>query len=95
MCADIFIAESVNVDKCVVMSTSRNKVISSYAVEYKLLKRVTVKKYLGIFLEDKLSFSEHVDNFIRKVYRMLDFIFRVQTSGFVQIEAPSEQLITK
>lgn len=66
----------LNVDKCAVMSTShsRDKVIFPYTIEGDLLERL--KKDLGIILDYKLSFSQHVDDISRKAYRMLGFIFR-------------------
>lgn len=69
---------SLNVDKCAVMSIthSREKRMFPYAVDNDLLKRVTVKKDLGIILDEKLSFREHIDEITRKAYRMLGFIFR-------------------
>lgn len=69
---------SLNVDKCAVMSTthSRDKVLFPYTVENEVLKRVAIKKDLGIIIDDKLSFRDHVDDMTRKAYRMLGFIFR-------------------
>lgn len=69
---------SLNVDKCAVMSTthSRNKIIFPYTIDSEILKRVSRIKDLGIILDDKLSFTEHIDDITRKSYRMLGFIFR-------------------
>lgn len=68
----------LNVDKCAVMSTthSRNKSIFPYAIEGEILKRVSVKKDLGVIFDDKLSFRDHVDFITRKSYQLLGFIFR-------------------
>lgn len=46
-----------------------------YAIEDQLLEMVSIKKDLGIIMDDKLSFSDHVDDLTRKAYRMLGFIF--------------------
>lgn len=55
---------------------SREKVIFPYAIENEMLERVAIKKDLGIIIDDKLSFSEHVGDITSKAYRMLGFIFR-------------------
>lgn len=47
-----------------------------YTIENEILKRVSTKKDLGIIMDDKLSFDQHVDDITRKSYRMLGFIFR-------------------
>jgi len=68
----------LNVDKCAVMSTthSHDKILFNYTIENELLKRVSTKKDLGIIMDDKLSFNEHVEDITRKSYRTLGFIFR-------------------
>jgi ribonucleases P/MRP protein subunit RPP40 len=69
---------SLNVDKCAVMSTthSRNKILFPYTIGNDILKRVSTKKDLGIIMDDKLPFNEHVDEMTRKAYKMLGFILR-------------------
>ena len=37
------------------------------------VKRSEVYKYLGIFVDDKLSFSEHIDDKIKKANKRLYF----------------------
>lgn len=68
----------LNAHKCAVMSTthSKNKILFSYTIENEPLKRVSIKKDLGVIIDDKLSFNEHVDYITRKSYRMIGFIFR-------------------
>lgn len=68
----------INVNKCAVMSSthSRNKIIYPYNIGDEVIKRVSTKKDLGVLLDDKLSFNEHVDDITRKAYRTLGFIFR-------------------
>lgn len=69
---------TVNVDKCAVMSTShsRDKLEYAYRIEYEELERDSTKKDLGVLMDDKLSFTQHVDDITRKSYKMLGFIFR-------------------
>jgi len=68
----------LNVYKCAVMSTTHghNKIMYPYAIGNEQLKRFSTKKDLGVIMDDKLSFNEHVDEITRKCYRTLDFIFR-------------------
>lgn len=68
----------LNEKKCAVMSLthSLNKVIFSYSVNDTALDRVSSIKDLGVIIDEKLSFNEHVDNVTRKAYKMLGFIFR-------------------
>lgn len=68
----------LNVKKCAVMLTSHshNKIIFPYAIADEVLDRLSSKKDLGIVIDDKLSFNEHIDDMIRKSYRTLGFIFR-------------------
>lgn len=67
----------LNVDKCAVMSTthSHNKIIYPYAIGNEQLKRVSMKKELGVIIDDK-TINVDVDNITRKSYRTLGFIFR-------------------
>lgn len=71
----------LNVDKCAVISTthSLDKIEFSYKINNEPLKRVSTKKDLGIIIDDKLSFNEHIDDISRKSYKMLGFIFRCGT----------------
>lgn len=68
----------INIKKCAVMSTSysRNKCIFPYKIHDDELQRVSTKKDLGVIMDDKLSFSAHVEAITKKSYRMLGFIFR-------------------
>lgn len=68
----------LNVDKCAVMSTSYspNKILFQYNIGNDVLKRVDKKKDLGVIIDDRLSFVEHVSDITRKSYRMLGFLFR-------------------
>ena len=68
----------LNHKKCAVMSVtlSRTKVEFPYMLGGNVIERVRSKADLGVIIDDKLSFSEHVDFITRKSYQLLGFIFR-------------------
>lgn len=68
----------LNTKKCAVMSIShsRDKTMFQYTIDGEVLERVSNKKDLGVIIDDKLSFNEHVDQIVRKSYKMLGFVFR-------------------
>jgi ribonucleases P/MRP protein subunit RPP40 len=69
----------LNLRKCKVITFSRVKVEVTY--DYSLngqnLKRVSVVRDLGMLMDCKLTFSEHVDVTVLKARQMLGFIMRV------------------
>jgi ribonucleases P/MRP protein subunit RPP40 len=69
----------LNVRKCKVITFSRAKVQVTY--EYSLngqnLERVSVIRDLGVLMDSKLTFSEHVDVTVSNARQMLWFIMRV------------------
>lgn len=69
---------SLNVKKCVVMSLthSPNKRTFDYVLNDVILERVAFMKDLGVIIDEKLSFKEHINMITRKSYQMLGFIFR-------------------
>ncbi|XP_055614779.1 uncharacterized protein LOC129761101 [Toxorhynchites rutilus septentrionalis] len=71
--------DALNPSKCSVISFSRKR--SSIIFEYKLhgvkLDRVSTIKDLGVMLDSKLTFRDHVSYIIAKASRTLGFIFRV------------------
>ena len=62
------------------MSTthSRTKIEYPYTVDDIVLERVSSKIDLGVVIDDKLSFNEHIAHVVRKSYRALGFIFRCE-----------------
>lgn len=70
----------LNVKKCAVMSFTHkaevNRLEYQYQISNTVLQRVKSKLDLGVTIDDKLSFKEHVNVTTRKAYRMLGFIFR-------------------
>ncbi len=69
---------SLNFNKCAVMSIthSRNKIAFPYMLCRKAVGRVQSKSDLGVIIDEKLSFNEHIDSISRKSFQMLGFIFR-------------------
>lgn len=69
----------LNASKCSVMSFSRKRILIDY--DYKIrstsLKRESVIKDLGVLLDPKLTFKEHIDFIASKASKTLGFIFRV------------------
>ncbi len=68
----------LNLKKCAVLSTthSTNKTIFNYGLNNVVIDRVSSIKDLGVIIDDKLSFTEHVEMISRKSYQMLGFVFR-------------------
>lgn len=67
-----------NIKKYAIMSLShsRDKIMFPYTIDGVVLEKVSSKKYLGVVIDDKLSFNEHIDQMVRKSFKMLGFIFR-------------------
>ena len=68
----------LNINKCSVLSLSlKKKPISvSYSLGNDVLKRVTVQKDLGIFIDSRLTFVPHVDSVIKKANRLCGLVWR-------------------
>jgi hypothetical protein len=75
----------LNVKKCKMITFSRAKVqvIYDYSLNGQNLERVSVIRELGVLMDSKLTFSEHVDVTVSKVRQMLGFIMRVGRVGRV------------
>ncbi len=70
----------LNVKKCAIMSFTHKAEINRLEYQYKIsdaiLKRVRSKLGLGVIIDDKLSFKQHISKTTRNAYQMLGFIFR-------------------
>lgn len=68
----------LNIQKCAVMCFSRrlNKVSANYSLCGQTVKTVNSIKDLGVIVDDKLSFSEHINHISLRAYRALGFICR-------------------
>ena len=60
--------------KCMVFSNATNHVIATLAGP--TIEQVKVYKYLGVWVDDKLSFTVHVENLIRKLKLRIGFYYR-------------------
>ena len=69
---------SFNVNKCSVLSVSHKKspIQTSYFLHSKQLVLVNSTKYLGVTIDSKLSFNQHVDNICKRANSVLGFLRR-------------------
>ena len=63
------------IHKCSIMSSKGNE-ISSYSINGVQLSYSNTYTDLGVIINHNLSFNDHIDNIIRKAYRMINIIFR-------------------
>ena len=68
----------LNAKKCNVISFTRKrtKVEFNYSVYDTPLNRLRVVKDLGVLMDEKLTFNEHVEYIVAKAYSMLGFVIR-------------------
>ena len=73
----------LNPAKCKVLTLTlrRAPVVASYVVGGTLLERVQVMRDLGVLLDQKLTFGEHVDYTVRKANRALGLLMRTLQTG--------------
>ena len=64
------------IHKCSIMSIICNE-ISAYSINGVQLNYSNTYTDLGVIINHNLSFNDHIDNIIRKAYRMINIIFRV------------------
>lgn len=69
---------SLNIDKCVVLTVTLkcNPITSQYTLHGHQLASVNSAKYLGVIIDSKLSFNEHVDSTCKKANSALAFLRR-------------------
>ena len=74
---------SLNPSKCKVLSLSlrRKPIVGEYTVGGVVLDRVSVMRDLGVLLDEKLTFGDHVDATVRKANRMLGLLTRTFQTG--------------
>lgn len=69
---------SINFNKCATMSFTcrRSSLLYEYKVDGVLINRVNYYKYLGVTLNAKLSWSEHIDGVCSKAMKKLGYLRR-------------------
>ena len=69
---------SFNVDKCMVLSVTRKRIPiqGKYFLHNTELKMTESAKYLGVEIDSKLSFNQHINNTCKKAYSVLGFLRR-------------------
>ena len=74
---------NLNPSKCKVLTITlrRAPILSMYVIGGEQLERVTVMRDLGVFLDEKLTFSDHVDVIVRKANRVLGMLMRSFQTG--------------
>lgn len=70
---------NVNTSKCAHITFSRNKKLIefSYNIGGKVLEKVDIVNDLGVSLDNKLTYRQHIDAIVNKAYRNLGFVMRV------------------
>ena len=74
---------TLNPSKCKVLTLTlrRAPIVSMYSIGSVQLERVSVMRDLGVLLDEKLTFSEHVDATVRKANRALGMLMRSFQTG--------------
>lgn len=69
---------TISTSKCQCISFTRKTkpILFTYKINETQLQRVESIRDLGVLLDSKLSFSDHVDNIIKRAYRNLGFVMR-------------------
>lgn len=69
---------TVNTNKCQIITFTRkaSPIIFNYKINNSLLQRIDVVKDLGILLDTKLTFNDHIDYITNKAYKNLGFVKR-------------------
>ena len=73
----------LNPGKCRVLTLTlkRNPVIGNYVIGGEMLERVNVMRDLGVLLDSKLTFGDHVEHTVRKANRALGLLIRTFATG--------------
>jgi hypothetical protein len=69
----------LNVGKCktITFANSRHPVKFSHMLSWTVLDRVSSISDLGVIMDEKMTFSEHVDVMVAKAFALLGFIIRL------------------
>lgn len=76
-----------NVSKCQVMTFTRNQdyEINNYFLNGLIISRVYKVKDLGVFMNETLSFNQHIEACVASASKMMGFIFR-QSINFKNVQ---------
>lgn len=68
----------LNLEKCFQISFTRNtnKIRFDYTLDQNKLQKASSIRDLGVVLDEKLNFIEHIDNIVSSANKMLGFVFR-------------------
>lgn len=69
---------TISISKCQCISFTRKTkpIIFNYKFEDVVIDRVEIVRDLGVLLDAKMSFSNHVENIVNRAYRNLGFVIR-------------------
>jgi hypothetical protein len=69
---------TISIPKCQCISFTRKKKPITYNYNFNsiAIERVELVRDLGVWLDSKMSFSDHIDNIVRRSYRNLGFVMR-------------------
>lgn len=69
----------INISKCSYISFTRKKYANlfDYKINNVVINKLNSVRDLGVKVDSKLTFSEHIDSITNKAYKNLGFIFRV------------------
>ena len=69
----------LNINKCNIITFTRKKdpIIFNYKLENNLVTRQSVIRDLGVYLDDRLLFTSHINLMAQKAYKMLGFVLRI------------------
>jgi Reverse transcriptase (RNA-dependent DNA polymerase) len=76
-CEDNMLPLNVNKCKTLTFTRSFHPIIASYVLDGKILERVCSMTDLGVIMDSKLSFREHIDSVVNKGSAMFGFLKRL------------------
>ena len=86
-----------NIDKCMVLHVTlkRNPILSEYSLHGHNLNTVSEAKYLGVLLDSKLSFNQHINSTCQKANFVLSFLRRNLKRCHKKVKIDSYNLFVK
>ena len=86
-----------NIDKCMVLHVTlkRNPILSEYSLHGHNLNTVSKAKYLGVLLDSRLSFNQHINSTCQKANFVLSFLRRNLKRCHKKVKIDSYNLFVK